>query len=127
MEKRFYLGLGILLVFLFLGIFTAVAMDRAMEPIQTYLQQAAQDALGSDPATGIHLAQQAKDAWFSLRSKIAAVADHTPMEEVDGLFAELEVYAQSGDMAHFSACCTRIAILSSALAEAHAFSLQTLL
>ena len=127
MEKRFYLGMGILVLFLALAIWTATAMEQAMRPIQIQLEQAAQMGLGENPSNGSLLAQDAKDAWFDLRKRIAAVADHTPMEEVDGLFAELEVYARSGDMAHFSACCNRIRILAEALAEAHAFSLQTLL
>ena len=42
MEKRFYLGIGILLVFLLLGLTVSWAMRQVTQPVAQMLEQAAQ-------------------------------------------------------------------------------------
>ena len=61
MEKHFYFGVGILLVFLVLGILVAVFMDNACDPISLQLEEAAEKALSGDLEQGISLAAQAKN------------------------------------------------------------------
>ena len=116
MERRFYLGLGLLTVVLALGLLTGWLMEKSQMPTARLLDQAAQ---AEDMQTGTQLAQQAKATWYKQRKGVAAVADHTPMDEIDALFAELDVYIQKEEDVHFSACCSQLASLLRAVAEAH--------
>jgi len=119
MERRFYLGAGLLLVILFLGLLTGWVMDKAQLPAAKLLEQAAQ---AEDMQTGTQLAQQAKEDWNKRWKAVAAVADHTPMDEIDTLFAEMEVYIREKEDVHFYACCSQLASLLRAVAEAHKLS-----
>ena len=46
-------------------------------------------------------------------------ADHAPMDEIDSLFAQMEVYAQARDSLHFGSYCARLAELITAVSDAH--------
>ena len=119
MERRFYLGVGILLIILILGLFTQWVMEKCQQPPALLLEQAAQ---AEDLQTGTELAQQAKAMWHRRWKGVAAVADHSPMDEIDTLFAEMEVYARTEEKPHFAACCSELARRVQAMADAHAFS-----
>ena len=127
MEKHFYFGVGILLVFLVLGIVVAFCMDAVCDPISLQLEEASREAMAGDLDAGIRLAKTAKERWSEAWNRIATVADHSPMDEIDGLFAEMEVYAQAEDGAHFSACCAQLSELVEAVADAHRLTWPNLL
>lgn len=127
MERRFWYGVGILVFFLALGFLTAWAMERMQQPVTTSLEQAAEAALDGDMETGAALVKAAKEAWGQHRGLTTAVADHGPMEEIDGLFSQAEVYAQTGNTTEFAAYCTRIARLVEAVGQAHSLNWQNLL
>ena len=42
-----------------------------------------------------------------------------PMDDVDTLFAEMQVYAQAEEIPHFAACCGQLSRLVLAMAQAH--------
>ena len=119
MERRFYLGTGILLAILLLGLLTGWLMQQNQQPVAELLEQAAQ---AEDLQSGVQLAQQAKEDWHKRWKAVAAVADHTPMDEIDTLFAEMEVYIREKEDVHFYACCSQLASLLRAVAEAHKLS-----
>lgn len=127
MEKRFYWGLGILAVFLALGILTTLCLDQASEPISTQLEQAAEKALGGEWAESLRLAQEAKANWQDSWHRIAMVADHTPMDEIDSLFAQMDIHGQAGDTVVFGGYCARLSELVEAVADAHRFNWWNLL
>lgn len=125
--NRGLLGFCILLAFLVLGLWSAKAMTDFHEPISTQLEQAAQMALTGDFQQATQTARQAKDQWDTHWGRVALLADHTPMDEIDGLFARLEAFADAGNANHFAACCNQLAVLLSATAEAHTLSWKNLL
>ena len=127
MERRFWYGLGILVVLLALGLWTAWGMERMYRPVTESLEQAAQTAMAGDMDGGTALVRQAYAAWVQHRDLTAAVADHTPMEEIDSLFAQIQVYAVSGKNQDFAAYCSRLARLVEAVGEAHGLTWQNLL
>lgn len=127
MERRFWYGVGILTVFLALGLWTAWGMNANQRPVTEQLEQAAQAALSGDMEQGIVLAMTAKEDWQRHRDLTAAVADHAPMEEIDSLFAQVEIYATAEKTVDFAAYCTRLARLVEAVGEAHSLTWQNLL
>ena len=127
MEKRFYLGLAILLVLLLLGLGTTGIMQAIHQPVEQGLEQAAQYALSGNMEQALPLAQNAYNRWQKFHSLTASFADHNPMDDTDTLFQEMLVYGESGEVPHFAACCRELVILTQAMYDAHAFSLKNLL
>lgn len=127
MERRFWYGLGILVLFLALGLWAAWGMENMHVPVTNRLEQAAQAALNGELDKGVALAEQAEDLWEKRRNLTAAMADHGPMEEIDSLFSQTRIYAESGSIMDFAAYCSRIAKLVEAVGEAHGLNWQNLL
>ena len=125
--KRGIFGLGILFVFLGLGLWGSYAMSRFHEPVSDALEQAAQTALAGDLELAVQDAKAAQAKWERRWNQVAVLADHTPMDEIDAMFARLEIYGQSGNAADFAAHCNQLATLISATAEAHELSWWNLL
>ena len=110
MEKRFYLGLLILLMLLGLGIGTAANL-----------------ALADNLEEALPLARKAYKSWQKSHSFTASLADHSPMDNTDTLFQEMLVYGQTAEIPHFAACCRQLTVMVEAMYDAHAFSLKNLL
>lgn len=118
--SRFWIGVFLLVVFLGLGLWVAEAMDSIHMPIAQTLEQAAEDALAGDMESGVAQANAAYREWERYWRGTAAVADHAPMDEIDGLFAQVQSYARAGNAADFAAGCGRLSKLVEAIGEAHA-------
>lgn len=120
--KRGWLGLGLLMIFLALGLVTSVVMDNAHRPTCDLLTQAADLSLAGEFDRAVALGREAKKRWEKQWNGTAIVADHSPMDDVDALFSEMEVYAVAGEGPHFAACCRELSKRVEAVAEAHRFS-----
>ena len=127
MERRFLLGLAILLLVLAFAIGAAIGMKAIHRPGEIALTQAAQLALSEDMDQAIPLAQEAYARWQKYRSITAAFADHTPMDDTERLFREMLVYAEADEAPHFAACCTQLSAMLKATYETHGFSLKNIL
>lgn len=116
---RFWLGIGILVLLLVAGLWISAAMDDVHMDISQQLQLAAEQALDGQLETAVETANKAKEKWDAHWHASAAVADHAPMDEIDGLLAQLECYSRSQQSGEFAACCTRVSLLVQAMSEAH--------
>ena len=124
---RGWLGVGILVAFLLLGIVAAVCMDNAHLSTGQLLEQAAEKTLAGDFDGAVVLGMEAKNRWKQGWNATATLADHSPMDDVDALFAEMEIYAKTEEKPHFAAVCKELAQKIEAVAEAHRFSWWNLL
>lgn len=127
MERRFILGISILIVVLALTIGTAIGMKAIHAPGEAALTEAARLALAGDLEQAIPLAQGAYQRWQTYRGITAAFADHNPMDDTERLFREMQVYAVAGEEPHFAACCTQLSAMLKAMYETHNFSLKNIL
>jgi len=125
--KRGWLGAGLLVIFLILGLVVSYLVSKTHQPTAQLLEQAAEKALAGDFEGGIALAAEAKNRWKRQWNGTASIADHSPMDERDALFAELEIYAKTGEQPHFIACCKELAQRLEAIADAHKFSCRIVL
>lgn len=125
--KRMWFGIVLLAVLLMGGIGMTLAMHRIHDPISARLAQAAEASQSGQWDKGKALAQGAGADWKQYWRFTAACADHEPMDEIDGLFAELEVYARQGDVSEFAATCAHLAELTRAMGGAHGASWWNLL
>ena len=127
MEKRFYLGLVILVLLLTLGIGATVTMQGIHQEVEATLAEAADLAMADQMERALPLAQTAYSRWQKYHSVTASFADHSPMDDTDTLFQEMLVYGQMEEVPHFAACCRQLVIMTQAMYDAHVFSLKNLL
>ena len=125
--KRLWLGITLAAILLVMGFGVTDLIDRTSADIAGTLESAAAEALSGNLQTAATLAQNAHTQWKRAWNRVAVVADHAPMDEIDGLFAQLSVYANTGSSTAFAAHCRRIAQLILAMGEAHSFTWWNLL
>ena len=113
--SRLWFGVALLLFFLVLGLGALWYLEAVREPVVTALETAAQAVLSGDSAAGAEKAAEAADFWAERRKLLAAVSPHEPMEQMEGLFAQLRVYAQREEWSDFAACCRQLAQLMGSL------------
>ena len=125
--KKFVIGITVLSLLLIAGLLVAKSTEEMYKPIISLLDDAANTALTGDFEDAKQQAQNAKQLWDQQKNATATVADHTPMEEIDHLFAEAEIYARTEEVPHFAACCAQLAAMVQAMGDAHALNLWNLL
>lgn len=124
---KFWLGAGLLAALLLGSLWLGGKMTDTHEQLAKTLESAADTATAGDVDAALRIAQETRDQWQRIWHKVAAVADHAPMDEIDSLFAQLQIYGDLGAQAEFAACCSRVAQLLQAVGEAHALSWWNLL
>ncbi len=123
--KRFVLGI-LLLAVLFGG---SLGISRGMEilhqPVIRNLKQAAELALSGETEAAQAAAAAAKETWQEHWEFTAAFSDHTPMQEVDDLFAALPAYLPEAE--EFAANCLQLVQRTAAVIRDHTLSWWNLL
>lgn len=117
--RRPLLGMGILLVLLAMCLAIWWGMDRVHGSISQLLTQSQAAAEAGDWQAADQHARQAHQIWRRHHHFTAAFADHTPMDDMDSLFAELTVYLENRESPHFEATCAQLILLSQAMADSH--------
>ena len=122
--RRIWIGVGILLALLAVGILVMRTADRQLGGVSETLKQAS-EVPHWDQA--VALAQAAQKDWRRSWQLMAALADHTDMDGIDELFAQLEVYQQHRAETDHAATCARLSEAIRDLAENHRLTWWNLL
>lgn len=117
--KRSWFGLALLLVLLAGALLVTWTMERIHEPIARELEQAGACALAGQWHRAESLAEDAEVRWEKWAHFRGCFADHTPMEEIDGGFAQVKAYSQAGEPVDFAAACAQTARRVEAMGQAH--------
>lgn len=125
--KRCWFGAALLAVLLIGGLITTWGMARCHMPVAEDLEQAAKAALAEDWEQEKALTGKARTQWGKYWNISATFADHKPMEEIDGLFAQLEIYEQARDPVTAAAVCAELSRRLEAMSDAHEGSWWNLL
>ena len=125
--KRFWLGVGLLLGMLVLGIFVTKSMAGIHEPIGKTLLEAGKFAFEEDWAGADASFLEARGRWEQYREVTAVVTDHTPMEQIDAMFRRLEVYRQQRKRDLFQSGCAELSAWVEAVADAQAVNWWSIL
>ena len=125
--RHFWIGTLLLGTLLGLSLWAAVALDNVHTPIEQDLDAAAEAVLDSDWDTALSLTARAEDRWKQDRNKVAALASHSSIEEIDSLFRQLEVYGRGRDVLVYAAACRELACLAAAISDTHEFTWWNLL
>lgn len=127
MERRFLLGVLLLLTLLACAIAAGIGMRAIHQPGEQALNRAVVLAQSGDLSQAVRLGNEAFQRWQTYRTVTAIFADHTPMDQTQTLFQEMQVYAHAGEGPHFTACCAQLAAMLRAMYETHSFSLGNIL
>lgn len=125
--KRFWIGLGLLLGILAVGLWTTGEMGRIHTAISVSLMRSVQAAQAGQWSEADEFAANAAEGWEDSWHFSAALADHTVLDEIDGLFAQTEVYRKNRNAVAYAASCARLARYIDALQEGHKLSWWNLL
>ncbi len=116
--RRLWIGIVVLLVLLGLGLGSTAVMEGIPGALAQGMEQAA-EAAGNQWENAKALAGEAREQWEKYEHMIASLTDHEQLEELKGLFSELEVSMVWEDKGYFATVCARIASLAEALSESH--------
>lgn len=125
--KRFWIGIAALAVLLVVCLWAGYRMEEVHQPVSRSLAEAADAALAGDWTAAESLATDARTLWERHWHFTASVADHAPMDEVDGLFAQIAVFAEEKEAVHFASTCAQLSKLTTAMEEAHGLKWWNLL
>ena len=120
--KRIWIGIILLVVLLGAGFWISGFMGQAHLPVARDLRRAGELALEEQWGPAQAFAKRGKDQWEEKWPMIAAIADHEPMDEIDALFSQLEVYAEAREAVPYSTACAHLASLLEALSQSHSLN-----
>lgn len=120
--KRLWIGLGILLALLAAGLWTTEQMKQIHGGISDRLERTAQVLAQPNWEQADELLASAREEWEQNWKFTASIADHTTLDDIDGAFAEVEVYRLRREDVLCAAACARLAKQVAALEEAYSIS-----
>lgn len=116
--KRSWLGVGLLVILLFAGVMSTKWIRATHEEMARYTREAAQSALREDWAGAAERTGRVRERWEQCWRLSAALSNHAPLEQIETLFAQLEVYAAAEETVAFASGCTQLGAELQALADA---------
>ena len=114
-----------MILLLILCVSSGMVMERIQSPQSESLNRAAQLAADGDWAAARTLTSQVRQQWERKQTLISALSSHGTMDEINGLFAQLEVFSEARSAASFSSTCVYLACLLESLGENHSLSLRS--
>lgn len=121
--KRIWFGAALLAALLILGFGSSSLMERTHLAQAEDLTRAAELALEGNWSGAENFTGAARREWDKKRPLIAALSDHGPMDQIEGLFSQLETFAQAEDAVSYSSTCVYLARQLEALGKSHSLTL----
>lgn len=120
--RRCIFGAALLVAVGLVCLWAGSAMNRNTQPIRRQLALAREEALADCWEEAADHVLSARKAWQGSWHALASAADHTPLEDIDDLFAQLGIYGRLKKGEDFAALCTQLEHRLEAVANAHKFS-----
>lgn len=125
--KRIWFGIGLMVFLLILCLCSSFLMERICLSQSQALDHAAAAASNGDWLTARRLIAQSKLEWDRRQLLFAALYDHGPIDQIEGLFAQLEVFSESRKTASFESTCVYLARQLESLGRSHSFNFSNFL
>ena len=116
---RLWIGIGILVILLAMGIGLLWGSTVFFEEFSEEMEQAGALAMAGNWTDAEKRVAQSKAQWEHWRNVWSAFTDHEPMEQMQNLFSQLEVYRQRQLEVDFAAICSNLANVAEAIQESH--------
>ena len=116
--KRLWIGVVLLAVMLVAGVAMLVVSRNFYGAFSAALEQAGECALAENWEEAGDKLRESRRLWEQYRRFWSASADHEPVEDVQSLFSQLEVYEKCRLGVDFAAVCRSIVHRAEAIDEA---------
>lgn len=116
---RLWIGIGILAVLLAMGIGLLWGSSVFFEELSEDLQQAGDFALAGNWQAAGEKVEKSREKWEAYRPFWASFTDHEPVEQMQNLFSQLELYRARQMEVDFAAVCRNLVHVAEAIDESH--------
>lgn len=116
---RLWIGIGILAILLAMGIGLLWGSGVFFEELSQDLQQAGDFALAGNWQAAGEKVEKSREKWEAYRPFWASFTDHEPVEQMQNLFAQLELYRARQLEVEFAAVCRNLVHVAEAIDESH--------
>ena len=120
--KRCIFGAVLLVAVGLACLWAGAALNRFTEPVCRNLERAQEAALAEDWEQAAAHALAAETAWEGKWHNLASAADHTPLEDIDDLFAQLSLCRRMEKKEDFPVLCAQLRRRLQAVSSAHALT-----
>ena len=117
--NRLWIGVGILVLLLAMGIGILWGSTVFFGKFSENLEQAGELALVGNWTAATEKAAKSRAQWEYWQHFWSAFTDHEPMEQMQTLFSQLEVYQQKQLEVDFATVCRSLVQLADAIDESH--------
>lgn len=117
--NRLWIGIGILIILLVLGIGMLCISRDFYEEFAEGLEQAEELALAGNWSAAGEKATQSKEKWERYRRFWSSFTDHEPVEQIQNLFSQLEIYQLRQLEVEFATVCRSLVHVAEAVDESH--------
>lgn len=125
--KRMWIGVVLLAVMLATGVGMLLVSRDFYGEFSDSLDQAGEYALAENWVAAGNKLRESQRLWKQYRRFWAASTDHEPVEEVQRLFSQLEVYEKCRQGTEFAAICRSIVHRAEAIDEAQSLKWWSIL
>ena len=116
---RLWIGIGILAILLAMGVGLLWGSGVFFEELSQDLQQAGDFALAGNWQAAGEKVEKSREKWEAYRPFWASFTDHEPVEQMQNLFSQLELYRARQLEVEFAAVCRNLVHVAEAIDEAH--------
>ena len=116
---RLWIGIGLLVVLLAMGIGLLWGSSVFFQNFIENLEEASDLALSGNWQLAVEKAEKSRKEWDRFHDFWSAFTDHEPVEEIENLFSQLQVYQIRQLEVDFSSVCRSLVHLAEAMEESH--------
>ena len=116
---RLWIGSGNLAILMAMGIGRLWGSGVFFEELSQDLQQAGDFALAGNWQAAGEKVEKSREKWEAYRPFWASFTDHEPVEQMQNLFAQLELYRARQLEVEFAAVCRNLVHVAEAIDESH--------
>ena len=120
--KRCWFGAGLLAVFLLSGLLTSRWAKDCYGEITESVARAETAFARENWDMAERMTEGARDRWEEYWRLSASITDHSPMEQVDSLFDQLDNYTRGRDAIGCMGLCAQLRNALEAIAESHSLT-----
>ena len=117
--NRLWIGVGLLAVLLAMGVGMLLVSLNFNEEFSESLEQAGQFAMSGNWTAAEKQLAVGKEKWQTYRRFWASSTDHEPVEQVQNLFSQLELFQARRLEVEFASACRALVNLAEAIDESH--------
>ncbi|MBE6957527.1 MAG: DUF4363 family protein [Ruminococcaceae bacterium] len=125
--NRLWIGIVILFLLLGLGVGLMWGSVAFFGSLSQKVEACGEAALRGNWAFVARETAECEEKWEKYAHFWASFTDHAPVEQVETLFAQLELYKKQRLSVEFAACCRSLAKEADAIGESHGIAWWSIL